>query len=320
MFNQFIIIVIIALILDLLIGDPDWITHPVIIIGKFINWGEKHLRAITNGELSERLAGILLALVTITLTWSITYILIKVGTTIDIWLGLIFKIAILYTTLSIKGLAKAGGEIYKLLIISDLQEAREKVNWIVGRDTTKMAEEEIVRATVETLAENTVDGILSPLFYAFLGGAPLAMTYKAINTLDSMLGYKSKDYLYFGWAAARIDDLANLIPARVSGILFPIAAFLLNKKGITSFKMVLRDAHKHPSPNGGYSEAAVAGALGIRLGGLNYYHGQSSFREYLGEKTRILEANDIKDVINLMYLTTGLFVIIGITVLLNLKF
>ncbi|SDC33752.1 MULTISPECIES: adenosylcobinamide-phosphate synthase CbiB [unclassified Candidatus Frackibacter] len=314
MFNQFIIIVFIALILDLLIGDPNWIPHPVVIIGKFISWGEEQLRSIAKTELAERVTGILLALLTIFFTWLITYGIITISTSINEWLGIIIKILLLTTTLSVKGLADASKGIYQQLLNNDLQQARERLNWIVGRDTEKLSESEVVRATVETVAENTVDGILSPLFYAFIGGAPLAMAYKAVNTLDSMLGYKNQQYQYFGWAAARIDDLANLIPARISGLLFPIAAFLLRKNGLKSFKMVLRDAKKHPSPNGGYPEAAVAGALGVRLGGLNYYHGESSFREYLGDKVRDLESNDIQDMIYLMYITTGLFVVINVLV------
>lgn len=315
MFDQSVIVISVALILDLIIGDPEQITHPVVIIGKFIDWGEKNLRKVANEASAKRLAGILLALVTIVLTWLVTYGLIMISGSIHEWLGLTVKILLLSTTLSIKGLAKVAKEIYHQLVKGELKASRKKLNWIVGRDTDDLTEKEIVRATVETVAENTTDGILSPLFYAFLGGAPLAMTYKAINTLDSMLGYQNERYQYFGWAAAYIDDLANLIPARISGVLFPLAAFCLRKDGFNSFKMVLRDASKHPSPNGGYPEAAVAGALKVRLGGLNYYQGESSFRDYLGDNIRDLQASDIQDTINLMYMTTGLFLVVAIGVM-----
>jgi adenosylcobinamide-phosphate synthase len=311
MANQLIIIILIALVLDLLLGDPEMITHPVVLIGRFINWGEGKLRRFARSNLGERILGSLLALLTIGLTWLIAYALIMLGSSINKWLGMIIEILLLSTTLSIKGLAKAGREIYDQLVKADFEEARERLNWIVGRDTENLGEADIVRATVETVAENTVDGIISPLFYAFIGGAPLAMAYKAVNTLDSMLGYKNEEYRYFGWAAARIDDLANLIPARISGVLFIIAAFCLGKNGFDSTKMILRDARKHPSPNGGYPEAAVAGALQVRLGGVNYYQGEKSFRKYLGDEIRNLEAVDIKDTINLMYITTALFVILG---------
>lgn len=309
MFEQIITIVTMAVILDLAIGEIERITHPVVIIGSFINWGEKRLRRFVGSSLTERAAGLVLAGVTIGLTWSTTYLLVTVAIRIHTTLGLIIKILLISTTLSISGLAEAAEGIYQPLLNDDLVGAREKLGGIVGRDTDNLSESEIVRATVETVAENTVDGILSPLFYAFLGGAPLAMAYKAVNTLDSMLGYKNERYRYFGWASARIDDVANLIPARISGLLFPLAAFLLGENGSQSFKMVLRDARKHPSPNGGYSEAAVAGALGVRLGGLNYYQGEPSFREYLGDETRKLVAVDIKAAVHLMYLTTGLFLI-----------
>ncbi|ADL12377.1 adenosylcobinamide-phosphate synthase CbiB [Acetohalobium arabaticum] len=309
MFEQISIIVIAAVILDLVIGEIDRITHPVVIIGNFIDWGEERLRQLAGSSLAEKAAGLILAVVTIGLTWSITYFLVMAAVKVNIILGLIIKVLLISITLSISGLAEAAKGIYQPLVNDDLDQARQKLDWIVGRDTDELAENEIVRATVETVAENTVDGILSPLFYAFLGGAPLAMAYKAVNTLDSMLGYKNERYRYFGWAPARIDDLANLVPARISGLLFPLAALLLGKNSLQSFKIVLRDARKHPSPNGGYSEAAVAGALGVRLGGLNYYHGEPSFREHLGDETRKLVAADIKAAIHLMYLTTGLFLI-----------
>ncbi|MBM7623599.1 adenosylcobinamide-phosphate synthase CbiB [Sporohalobacter salinus] len=318
MFEQIITIVTIAVVLDLIIGDLERITHPVVIIGNFIDWGENRLRQVVDTSLGERIAGLFLAITTIGLTWFMTYLLVMTTVKLNSTFGLIIKILLLSTTLSINGLAQAAKGIHQPLLNGDFTQACRRLNWIVGRDTEDLSESEIVRATVETVAENTVDGILSPLFYVFLGGVPLAMAYKAVNTLDSMLGYKNECYHFFGWASARIDDVANIIPARISGLLFPIAAFLLGKNGFQSFKMVLRDARKHPSPNGGYSEAAMAGALGVRLGGLNYYQGEPSFREYLGDETRKLKASDIKTAIYLMYLTTGLFLISEILFVINI--
>ncbi|MGM0471779.1 MAG: adenosylcobinamide-phosphate synthase CbiB [Bacillota bacterium] len=305
---NYFVIILLAVVVDLFIGEFEAITHPVVLIGRFISWGEEKLRRINKGQLIAKLAGLLLSLVTVGLTWLLTFGLVELSEKVSSWLGVVVELILLSMTLSITGLAEAAEEIYHHLIIEDLTTARQKLSYIVGRDTEQLSSSEVIRAVVETVAENTVDGILSPLFYAGLGGAPLAMAYKAVNTLDSMLGYRNQRYLHFGWAAARIDDLANLLPARIGGLLFTIAAFILGADGRQAGKIILRDAHKHPSPNGGYAEAAVAGALGVRLGGINYYQGVKSFRAYLGDKERELITSDIKRTIHLMYLTTLLFV------------
>lgn len=212
--------------------------------------------------------------------------------------------------ISPKSLAKAGKDIYDELINHNLDEARKKVNYIVSRDANRMNEQDITRATVETVAENIVDGIISPLFYFFIGGLPLAVLYRMSNTMDAMIGYKNDKYLYFGRTAARIDDVLNFIPARITGLLLIVVAFYskLNAKG--ALKMMMRDAKKHPSPNGGYTEATVAGALDIRLGGINYYFGRQSFRAYMGEAINELNAQHIQQTIKLMYNVSTLFLII----------
>ncbi|MBR0287483.1 MAG: cobalamin biosynthesis protein CobD, partial [Selenomonadaceae bacterium] len=209
--------------------------------------------------------------------------------------------------ISPRTLGDAAREIYFLLERENLVYAREKVGWIVGRDTQNLNEAEVVRATVETVAENTVDGIISPLFYFAIGGLPLAIAYRAINTMDSMLGYKNEKYFYFGRVAARLDDVANFVPARLTGILFIGAAIVLHLDYKNAFEMMKRDAKKHPSPNGGWAEATVAGALKIRLGGVNYYFGQPHFRAYMGEPLESLEAAHILGAIRLMYTATILF-------------
>ena len=198
-----------------------------------------------------------------------------------------------------------------LLKDGELSEARRKVGWIVGRDTEKLSAPEASRAAIETVAENTVDGIISPLFFYLVGGLPLAVLYRAANTMDSMLGYKNAKYLYFGRVAARLDDVLNYIPARVTGALFVLAAFLLHFDGRRAWRILRRDAAKHPSPNGGHAEAPVAGALGIRLGGKNYYFGEPHFRAYMGEATRDIEADDIQKTVRLMYTVTVLFLLIA---------
>lgn len=209
--------------------------------------------------------------------------------------------------ISPRSLADAANEIYFLLEREDIIRAREKVGWIVGRDTQNLNEAEVARATVETVAENTVDGIISPLFFFAIGGLPLAVAYRAINTMDSMLGYKNEKYFYFGRVAARLDDVANFIPARLTAILFIGAAIVLNLDFKNAFKMMKRDAQKHPSPNGGWAEATVAGALNIRLGGTNYYFGEPHFRAYMGEPNESLEAAHITGAVRMMYTATILF-------------
>jgi adenosylcobinamide-phosphate synthase len=209
-----------------------------------------------------------------------------------------------------RSLAEAGREIKDYLLAGDLVQARTKVGWIVGRDTDSLDEAGATRATVETVAENIVDGIVSPLFYAAIGGVPLAFLYRAVNTLDSMVGYKNEKYLHFGMVAARVDDVFNYIPARLTGLLIIIAAFILRYDAKGAMKTILRDAAKHPSPNSGIPEAAVAGALGIRLGGLNYYGGVASFRAYMGEPYKPLVAKHIQQTTQLMALVTGLTVVV----------
>jgi len=303
-----------AYLVDLVVGDPRWLPHPVVIIGKGINLLETSLRRWIAPLIGLRGAGIILTILMVASSYIITWALLKGLTLVHPILGLVAGIWLISTTVAAKGLAQAGLEIMELLRRGDLAGARAKVGWIVGRDTASMDEGEITRATVETVAENIVDGIVAPLFYAFLGGAPLAMAYRAANTLDSMVGYKNEKYLDFGWASARFDDLLNLIPARITGTLLVLAAVLCRLNGRMALQILLRDASRHPSPNSGYPEAAVAGALGVRLGGLNYYGGQASFRAYMGDSLKPLEGCHIDLTVRLMYVTSALAVLIGILV------
>lgn len=208
----------------------------------------------------------------------------------------------------LKGLKDAGMAVYVELQKGDLPAARKALGMIVGRDTTSLDAPEIVRGTVETVAENIVDAIISPLFYALIGGAPLAMAYRAVNTLDSMVGYKNDKYRDLGWASARLDDVANFIPARITALLLALCAGMLRLDWRSCLQMVKRDAHLHPSPNSGYPESAVAGALGIRLGGENVYHGVASFRAYMGDPVRTMEPNDIIQTSRMMMLCSSIFV------------
>ncbi|WP_066635448.1 adenosylcobinamide-phosphate synthase CbiB [Desulfolucanica intricata] len=304
--------IILAYFIDLIIGDPRWLTHPVVLIGKLISFLEKILFKFLRKPLALRIGGVFLVIVVVVSSYFFTWAIIKTLTEINGILGRVAEIWLISTTLATKSLAGAAREIYNLLQKGDIKEARIKVGWIVGRDTENMESQQLTRATVETVAENIVDGVLSPLFFAILGGAPLAMAYKAVNTLDSMVGYKNEKYKNLGWASARLDDLANFFPARWAGLLLLCTAGLLGYRIKNVYQAVRRYAVKHPSPNSGIPESAVAGALGVRLGGLNYYGGQASFRAYMGEDNFPLEDVHIIKTIRMMYISSALGVISGL--------
>lgn len=302
---------LLAFIVDLIIGDPRWIPHPVVLIGRVVGWLENILRRLGRQPWQERVAGAILTLSVVGAAYWLTFELLDLAGRIHPWLGWGLSLWLLATTIATNSLAKAGLDIYRPLAKGDLAQAREGLARVVGRDTADLPATEIARGAVETVAENTSDGVIAPIFYACLGGVPLAMAYKAVNTLDSMVGYRNEKYQYFGWASARSDDLANLIPARLTAILLIVAAWLGGRDGWRSWQTIRRDARHHPSPNSGYPEAAVAGALGIRLGGWNSYGGAASFRAYMGEALRATEPADIPAAIRLMWLAAVLGVGIG---------
>ncbi|MBR0102363.1 MAG: cobalamin biosynthesis protein CobD [Selenomonadaceae bacterium] len=306
------IVGVVAFLIDALIGDPRSRLHPVVLIGNLISLLEKLLRRDLDRPTKKILKGGVLVSVVVTVA-----LLVGLGVEVlmqdvpSLAAQIFIQALVLSFMISPRSLGDAGREIYYLLEREDLARARQKVGWIVGRDTQNLNEAEVTRATVETVAENTVDGIISPLFYFAVGGLPLAIAYRAINTMDSMLGYKNDKYLYFGRVAARLDDVANFIPARLTGLLFICAAVVLNLDYKNALKMMRRDARKHPSPNGGWAEATVAGALRIRLGGMNYYFGKPHFRAYMGEPEENLEAVHILGAIRMMYTATILFLMIA---------
>ena len=302
---------IIAFFLDTLMGDPRSRFHPVVLIGNLISGLEK---SIYHPDLTDKrkfLYGGLLVIVVLYITYALTDSIIQLASlTGNVFIYYGVQALILSFTISPRSLSEAGRELYGFLQEGDLENARYKVGWIVGRDTDKLTSGEVTRATVETIAENTTDGIISPLFFFVIGGVPLAVLYRAANTMDSMLGYKNEKYLYFGRVTARVDDILNYIPARITGILFVISALLLGYNWRNSWNMLMRDASKHPSPNGGWAEASVAGALNIRLGGYNSYFGVLHFREYMGEPIEELESTHIMKCIRMMYTATILFLLV----------
>lgn len=306
---------LLALLLDTIIGDPRSRIHPVVMIGNLITFLEKKLLNPNHSPRAKIGAGVILVFIVLSVTYDLVWYIMALLTKIHPWAPFIGSALLLSFTISPNSLAKAGNEIHHYLVTGDLKQARTKVGWIVGRDTDQLTVPEITRATVETIAENIVDGIISPLFYFVIGGAPLAFLYRAVNTMDSMIGYKNVKYGDFGMCAARVDDVFNYIPARITGMLLVITAALLRLNTRGTIQSIKKDAQKHPSPNSGYCEAGVAGALDIRLGGLNYYGGVPSQRAYMGEGKTTLAPIHIKQTIRMMYMTTILFVV-SITVIL----
>jgi adenosylcobinamide-phosphate synthase len=285
-----------AFVLDLVIGDPRWIPHPVVIIGKGVSWVEASLRRCFHGS-AEKVAGVILVLVIVLLTAGIAFalerFLLSLSGNVTRIVGTVLFTYLASTTLALRGLVGSANQVRDAVERGNLMEARQRLSLIVGRDTEELEEDAILRATIETVAENLSDGFVAPLFYLVLGGLPLAFAYKAINTLDSMVGYKNERYLRLGWAAARLDDVANYIPARITGVSIAAVTVLCQgtraastpalRTGLNSFRIMRRDGRKHTSPNSGVSEAAMAGALGVRLGGPSTYGGILMDKPYIGD-------------------------------------
>lgn len=294
-------IIFLALLLDLIIGDPHWLPHPVVAIGRLIHVLDRHLRRIA---LNERLAGVLLLLLVVLTSAGTTWVLLQLLTGLLPLAGWIGAVIVSSTCLAARSLHKESSRVASALLAGDLPAARRYLSFIVGRDTDGLEEPEIWRAVVETVAENTSDGIIAPLFWLTIGGPVAAMAYKAVSTLDSMVGYRNRRYLHLGWASARMDDLLNFIPARISALLLVVSAPLAGYSLSASAHITLRDRLKHPSPNSGHPEAAAAGALGVRLGGVAYYGGVSSWKEYIGDDLQPLDERAYRGMIKLMYIST----------------
>ena len=293
----------IGYIIDLIIGDPYSFPHPVKYIGKLIKVVENFVRKTAKTDKGLKIGGFFLWFVTVGTTFAVTYLVMRLAR-FNTVVYVIINSIVIYTTLATKCLKDEAKKIYEVLKTGDLQKSRTQLSYIVGRDTANLYEKEIIRATVETVAENTVDGLIAPLFYAFIGGAPLAMAYKAINTLDSSVGYKNEKYLHIGFASAKIDDIANYIPSRIAVILFTIGNFFLRNDYKNCFKIAIRDRKNHKSPNCAFSEGAVAGALGIQLGGTNVYFGEVVYKPTIGDKTREIEVEDIARTNKILYATS----------------
>lgn len=300
-------------ILDLIIGDPEGFPHPVIYIGKYISFAEGKLRAGAKDNRSLRRRAVFLGLSAVVLTMVLTAAVLWAAKL----LGSIALFAVMslisWTCLSAKCLAVEGRGVAAALKTS-LEAGRKQVARIVGRDTQSLSEEEILCATVETIAENTTDGVISPMIYLALGGPVLGMGFKAASTLDSMVGYLNEKYRDIGWFSAKQDDAWNFLPARICGFFMSLGAFIIGLDSRNAFRIMLRDHDKHLSPNCAWSEAAAAGAMHIQLGGTHTYFGKLVEKPAIGDKDRPVDPKDVENTIRLMYLSALMTAIIGIII------
>ena len=294
--------------LDCLIGDPQWMPHPVRLMGALISALDKLWNREEDSPLVLRIKGFVLAVFVVSAALRITWGLLRVLYGWRLAAGVAAESILCCYALAARNLRDSSMEVYKALTENggDLLKARRAVSMIVGRDTENLDQKGVIRAAVETVAENTADGVIAPLFFLALGGAVGGMAYKAINTMDSMLGYKNERYQYFGTAAARLDDAAGFIPARLSGLLLVAAAGLTGMDAANAWRIFCRDRYAHKSPNSAQSESAVAGALGVQLAGDAVYGGQVVHKPFIGDPLREIEAEDIRRANKLMYAASGL--------------
>ena len=303
-----------ACLLDAAVGDPRWFPHPVRWMGSIVNWCDRHIHQLLLSSSKQRMAGVLLAVALPVGAYGSGALFIWFGSSIDPLWGSAATVLLAWTTLAARDLIDHIASVQRALQSVSLTEARSAVAKIVGRDTEEMDESDIVRATVETIAESTADGIVAPLFYLIIGGAPLALAYKAVSTLDSMIGHLDDRYRWVGWASARLDDVANFIPARITALLLVFSAGIVSRSWPVmqrTWQIVLRDGGQHPSPNSGRPEAAMAGALDVQLGGTNRYDGLPIERPCLGDPNQPLTRAHIGRALRLMIWTSVIGVLLG---------
>ena len=308
-------------ILDLIVGDPYCLPHPIRWIGKLIDALQKPLRRLfPKSANAERFAGLILVILVCGLSTACCAALLWICAQISVYLAFCVECIICYQMLATKSLRVESMKVHAALQDGSLEDARHAVSMIVGRDTENLDEEGVTKAAVETIAENAADGVIAPLLFMALGGAPLGVFYKAANTMDSMVGYKNDTYRYFGTAAALFDDLLNFIPARISGVLMCLAASLCKLDGAHAWKIFKRDRLNHKSPNSAHTEAACAGALGVQLAGNSYYFGKLVEKPTIGDALRPIEVQDIKRANCLLYATSALALVFSLAVFFLLEY
>ena len=298
-------------LIDLVFGDPVYAFHPIRLIGNLIGKSEKAIRkALPNNEKSELIGGFILWIWVAAVSFFVPFILLKCLYRVNFWLGFILESIFFWQIIAAKSLKTESMKVYKAFEEGDTEKARKAVSMIVGRDTASLTAEGITKAAVETVAENTSDGVTAPLIFAALFGASGGFLYKAVNTMDSMVGYKNDKYLYFGRFAAKCDDVFNFIPARITAYFMIISSFILGLDGKNAFKIFLSDRFNHASPNSAQTEAVCAGALDVMLAGDAYYFGKLYKKKTIGDNIRKIEPKDIKNANNLMYMTSVLILIV----------
>lgn len=301
-----------AYVLDLLLGDPETTWHPVRLIGRLIEELEKRLN---NKLYNHKIMGVLLvALATVTVSIAVWGVL-RLSAMIHVYLFYGVSILLVYYSLSVRALADEAGKIRRNLENGNMNQARNDLSMIVGRDTQNLDEPEIIRATIETVAESTMDGVIAPLFYAFLGGPVLVWLYKTVNTLDSMVGYQNERFQEFGWASAKLDGLLNLIPAKITALLISVSMFFCWKDWLNSIRWTTKYIYKGPKFNSDTAEASMAGGLGVRLGGINYYNSQAVHKPLIGDDFEPLSIGHIHQSTIVSYASSILMLIIGTIVM-----
>ncbi len=302
-------------LIDLLIGDPHGWPHPVIWIGKLISFLEKRLRrAFPKTPAGEKAAGAVLWILTAGLSLAIPLVILRLAGRVSPWLRFALESIMCWQILATKSLRDESMKVFKALKTGDLEASRYAVSMIVGRDVQTLDDKGVARAAVETVAENTSDGIVAPLIFLALGGAPLGFFYKAVNTMDSMLGYVEEPYKNIGFFPAKLDDVANFLPARISALLMLLGGGLLGHSMKDGWRIFRRDRYKHASPNSAQTESVCAGLLGLRLAGDAWYHGVLHKKEYIGDALREIEYEDIPRACRLLYATAVLALILAVAV------
>lgn len=300
-------------VLDCIFGDPHWRFHPICIIGDLISICERVLRRVFRGH--EIAAGIMLVIIVCAVVTAAAAAVSVAAYLVSPWLYVAAESIMCWFILAARSLRCESMKVYDAIKYGSLEDARRAVSMIVGRDTAALDEKGVIRAAVETVAENASDGVIAPMLYFAVGGAPLGFLYKAVNTMDSMVGYKNEKYIKLGRAAARLDDAVNFIPSRLSGLLIVLAAYVAHMDGAGAMRIFRRDRAKHASPNSAQTEAACAGALGVRLAGDAYYFGKLYKKEYIGDERREIEPEDIVRANRLMYAAS----VMALVILLGLK-
>ncbi len=299
--------VLIGFALDMLFGDPNFKYHPVRLIGRLISFSEKIIRGILPKSKNGEIAGGAILVIFICLFCSIiVYIVLRIIYGLNLYLGLIAESLLCWMLIAAKSLKTESMKVYNELKNGDISSARRAVSMIVGRDTDNLSFEGVTKATIETVAENTSDGITAPIIYMLIGGAPLGVFYKAVNTMDSMIGYKNDKYIYFGKAAARLDDAANFLPSRITAVMMIAASGLQGLNIRNAVYIFRRDRLKHKSPNSAQTESVCAGALGIKLAGDAWYFGKLYKKDYIGDEINKIDEEQIKLANRLMYITACL--------------